>query len=306
MSKINLKHLIPVLLILIGVQIAATLLSIPVKATGATAFGDPEDMSNPFVYLGMVILITAIMLGLAKLKIQWFMAVVIKFFFLITVWASIFFVLSTIVLHLYGASNIVADYLALSLPIVATVIIWQFPEWYVIDTVGLIMCTGVTAIIGVSFGIVPLILLLIIFAVYDAVSVYKTRHMLSLAELVLNLKLPALFIIPKGLGYSYMGSTQWEDLDNVSERQSYIIGMGDIIFPSTMIVSASVFLQGTKLFGLFTLPAIGAMVGSWIGLVVLQWFASKYPRSHAGLPFLNAFTLVGFAVMYGVSMVGGV
>jgi presenilin-like A22 family membrane protease len=127
--------------------------------------------------------------------------------------------------------------------------------------------------------------------------------MLTLAESVLTSKLPALFIIPKNPGFSYVNSEKaWENLDDKEARQAYIIGMGDIIFPSTMVVSACVFLTGTKIFGLFTLPAIGAMIGSLIGLIALQWYATKDPRSHAGLPFLNAFTLAGFGIMYGISM----
>jgi len=299
---IKLGYLIPILLILIGVQIAGTLLAIPLKATEITAFGPAESISNPFIYLGYVILMTAIILGLFKLGFKWF----ITAFFLIVVWATVFFVASTIVLQVYGNTNPTADLVALILPVIAVLLIWKFPEWYVIDTIGFIMCAGATAVIGISFGIYPVIILLIIFAVYDAISVYKTRHMITLAEAVLNQKLPALFIIPKDRSFSYINSKTWDNLDDTKARQTYIIGMGDIIFPSTMVVSASVFLTGTKLFGLFTLPAIGAMIGSWIGLVVLQWYAVKHPQSHAGLPFLNAFTIAGFAIMYVISLITGV
>jgi presenilin-like A22 family membrane protease len=299
---VNLKHLIPILLILIGVQIFASFLAIPVKATNVTAFGDPESIGNPFIYLGLVILMTAVMLFLFRFKL---FKKGIKLFFLITVWATVFFVAETIVLQVYGNTNPIADGLVLILPIIAALLLWKYPEWYVIDTVGFVMCAGVTTIVGVSFGVYPIIILLAIFAIYDAISVYKTRHMIKLAESMLNQKLPSLFIIPKDRNFSYLNSKTWDNLDDVSERQTYIIGMGDIVFPSTMVVSSSVFLTGTKLFGLFTIPALGAMIGSCIGMVALQGYAAKHPQSHAGLPFLNAFTLAGFAIMYGVSLIGG-
>jgi presenilin-like A22 family membrane protease len=306
--KLNIGYLLPILLILIGVQISATMLSIPVKATNVTAFGDPESTSNPFIYLVMVIVMTGIILFLFKFKgiFKKFIRVIIKAFFIITVWATVLFVTQTIVLRLYGDTNPAASYIALLIPVVAAVLIWKYPEWYVIDTIGFIVCVGVTTIIGVSFGIYPVIILLVIFAIYDAIAVYKTRHMITLAEGVLDQKLPALFIVPKEKGFSYIKSKPWKDLDDTKRRQAYIIGMGDIVFPSAMVVSASVFIVGTKIFGIFTIPAIGAMIGSLLGMIALQEFASRYPQSHAGLPLLNSFTIVGFLIMYGISMVAGV
>jgi len=285
---------IPILLILIGVQIAATLIAIPTKASEVTAFGDPESFSSPFVYLGWVIVVTAIILVMFKLGFRKFLTA----FFLLSVWATSSFVTLTMVQQFTDGFNPVANIAALAIPIFFALLIWKFPEWYVIDAIGFIICAGATAIIGVSFGIIPVIILLVIFAIYDAISVYKTKHMLTLAESILTQKLPALFIIPKERGFSYINSHTWTDLDNVTARQTYIIGMGDIIFPSVMVVSASTFLAGPKLFGVFTIPAIGAMVGSWIGLVVLQWYATKHPQTHAGLPFLNTFTIFGFGMMY--------
>jgi presenilin-like A22 family membrane protease len=302
MSGLTLRFLIPILLIMLGVQICATLMAIPLVTTGQTAFGDPQAIENPFIYLGYVIIVTAIFLLLFKFGLGKF----ISWFFYFTTWAITYFVTSMIVYQFWGTSNVLADLIAFILPIIAVILIWKYPEWYIIDTVGFIDCVGVTALVGVSFGIIPLIILLIIFALYDFISVYKTRHMLTLAESVLTSKLPALFIIPKNPGFSYVNSEKaWENLDDKESRQAYIIGMGDIILPSTMVISASVFLNGTKVWGLFTLPALGAMIGSLIGLVALQWYATKNPKSHAGLPFLNSFTLVGFGIMYGISYLTG-
>jgi presenilin-like A22 family membrane protease len=296
-------YILALLLILVGVQILATALAIPIQPTGATAFGDPQDVSNPFIYLGLVIVMSALLIFLFRYKL--FNKGVVAFF-IIAVFTSVYFVLSAINLQFFVDSPI-ADAIALLIAIIAAGLMWKYPEWYVIDTIGFIMCAGATTIIGISFGIYPIIILLVLFAVYDAISVYQTKHMLKLAEGVLNLKIPALFIVPEDRGYSYLKSKkEWTDLDNRKERQAHILGMGDIVFPSTMVVSASVFIVGTKYFGLFTLPAIGAMIGSCIGMVALHWFAEKHPQAHAGLPFLNAFTVLGFLGMYGISVVVGV
>ncbi len=44
------------------------------------------------------------------------------------------------------------------------------------------MGAGAAALFGISFGLLPAILLLSVLAVYDAISVYGTEHMLDLAE----------------------------------------------------------------------------------------------------------------------------
>jgi presenilin-like A22 family membrane protease len=145
---------------MLGVQIGATLLANPLVTTGQTAFGDPQAIENPFIYLGYVILLTAIILLLFKFGFSKF----VSWFFYFTTWAITYFVTSMIVYQFWGESNVLAHVLAFILPIIAVTLIWKYPEWYVIDTVGFIDCVGVTALVGVSFGVIPIIILLIIFS----------------------------------------------------------------------------------------------------------------------------------------------
>jgi presenilin-like A22 family membrane protease len=71
--------------------------------------------------------------------------------------------------------------------------------------------------------------------------------------------------------------------------------MGDLIMPSILVVSANVFIEGYRILGFVNLPAIGAIIGSLAGLVVLLYFVSS-GRPQAGLPPLNGGTLIGFAL----------
>ena len=105
---------------------------------------------------------------------------------------------------------------------------------------GLLLAAGVASIFGVSLGTVPVILLLVILAVYDAISVYKTKHMITLAEGVIDLKTPILFVIPKKRDYSFIKEGIGK-LGDGGERAAFIIGMGDMIMPSMLVVSANVF-----------------------------------------------------------------
>ena len=77
-----------------------------------------------------------------------------------------------------SASAIVAIILAIFL----VIILYKYPEWYVIDISGIIIGTGAIAIFGMSLGILLVIILLIGLAIYDAISVYKTKHMIVLAD----------------------------------------------------------------------------------------------------------------------------
>ena len=79
----------------------------------------------------------------------------------------------------------------------------SYPEWYVIDLSGVILAAGVAAIFGISFGLLPALLLLIGLAIYDAWAVYRTGHMVDLADSVMDLKLPILLVMPKSRSYSF-------------------------------------------------------------------------------------------------------
>ncbi len=111
---------------------------------------------------------------------------------------------------------------------------------------GILIGSGVAAIFGVSLDILPVCLLLVLLAVYDAISVYKTKHMITLAEGVIDQKTPILFVIPKRKGYSFIKDGIGKLTDG-GERSAFIIGMGDMIMPSILVVSANVFVHGDRI-----------------------------------------------------------
>jgi len=102
-----------------------------------------------------------------------------------------------------GATDL-ATGIVLLLSILSTVLLYKYPEWYVIDALGILIGAGVAAIFGASLEVLPVIILLILLAVYDAISVYKTKHMITLAEGVMDMKTPILFVIPKRKDYSFI------------------------------------------------------------------------------------------------------
>src|SRR2546422_850554 len=112
----------------------------------------------------------------------------------------------------------------------------------VVDTVGFVTAAGVTAILGISFGAIPAILLLVALAFYDAWAVYRTKHMITLADELTSQRLPILLVIPKKAGYSFREQKSLKaQVASGEERETRVIGPGGRIIPGIMSVSAFTF-----------------------------------------------------------------
>jgi len=322
---VELKNTIPLLampLLLLAVEIGALLISLPVQASGITAFEDPASMANPLIFIAILLAFTAFLLILIKYNLKKVIAAIIGLSILFTfayIYAAIVYaaigataagaqgwwdaVIPGVVIYSMTAQTLMATTIIVVLAVVSTILLYKYPEWYVIDALGILIGAGVASIFGVSLDVLPVVILLLLLAVYDAISVYKTKHMITLAEGVIDLKTPILFVIPKQRDYSFIRDGIGK-LQDGGERAAFIIGMGDMIMPSILVVSANVFMKGTRLFGVINLPALGAIIGSLAGLVVLLHFVMS-GKPQAGLPPLCGGTILGFLAGIGVAMLAG-
>jgi presenilin-like A22 family membrane protease len=286
----DIKRVIPFLvmpLLLLAVEVGSILISLPVQAAGITAFEDPTSLANPFIFIAILLVFTGFLLLLIKYgKKSWIAAIIA-----ISIFLTFVYIFSALVNVVTADPNLAAA-LVLVLSLLAIVLLYKYPEWYVIDGLGILIAAGVAAIFGSSLEYYLVIVLLVLLAVYDAISVYKTKHMITLAEGVIDLKTPILFVIPKRRDYSFIRDGIGK-LDDGGERAAFIIGMGDLIMPSILVVSANVFLKGWRIAGIINLPALGAIIGSLAGLSVLLYFVSS-GKPQAGLPPLNGGTILGF------------
>ena len=188
----------------------------------------------------------------------------------------------------------------------------KFPEWYVVDAIGITTAAGVTAILGISFGTLPAILLLIALAFYDAWAVYRTKHMITLADELTSQRLPILLVIPKKAGYSFRQQKSLkEQVASGEEREAMFVGLGDLIIPGILAVSAFTFSSAAGRSFLGVLPngiiAFGTVLGSLVGFMVLMRYVLK-GNPQAGLPLLNGGALLGFIIasllVYGTVHIG--
>lgn len=227
------------------------------ESAGMVVFENPEDVSNSIIYFILILLFTALVLFLARS--QHFLAGLIYFLTLI----SIFYVLIPFL-----------DIFALFIAIFITAALIKKPHWLLVNISAFLLSVGIAAMFGISLEPLPVIVLLAILAVYDAISVYKTKHMLSLADSVTKINAPMVFIIPKG-------------------KDKMLMGVGDVVIPAILAVSAQRFTNSPEI-AFIKLSALLTILGGFFGLSLLLYLVEKKKGAHAGLPFINTGAIIGF------------
>ncbi len=283
---------------LIATEAGALLLATPMAASGYAAFEDPSSLENPIWFIAMLLVFTAFLLILIRYRFRWLMQAVI--------WASLFiaYVYVFTGLFLLAGSSDLFFIAGVICAVAATLLLWKYPEWYIVDILGVLLAAGIASIFGISLEPIPVILLLVILAVYDAISVYRTKHMLTLAEGIVDNRMPIMVVVPRKEGYSFIrdgvgGKITPDEGTEIEpgkerERSAYLMGLGDLIMPAILVVSGSVFLPGSGI-GILTLPAAGAVAGSLAGYLLLHRLVSG-GKPQAGLPPLNGGAISGFVL----------
>ena len=231
------------------VQILALFLSTPMEVNDMQAFEDPTQVSNSIYYIIMILGFTLFVLIAIKKNMKWVISLFIYFAIISTLY-YVFFALFTLFPSLSGFEAIASVLISTGM----TVLLYKYPEWYVVDIVGVCIAGGVSALIGISLSVIPVIVLLVLLAIYDAISVYKTKHMIAMAEGIMDLKLPILFVIPKHSNYSFLQ----ENFKAGEKREAFFMGLGDAVMPTLLVVSANVFMQSN---GGISYPVLGAILG---------------------------------------------
>ena len=297
--KGTVRTIIFMALIFLVAQLGALVMASSILSTEDRAFSNPNDPLIPIYYIGAIILFTLAVLYIIKKKRE----DIVKFIFIGAVAFTIFYVLIAIAAKL--TSNIVGLVLPLVVTGTLTYYLIKKPEWYVVDASGVLMAIGVIGIFGISLNILPVLILLVVLAIYDAVSVYGTKHMVALADGVTGMRLPILLVIPKKRGYSYLtqGSLV-KELEEGEEREAMFMGLGDIIIPGVLVTSSYSFLaaSGSGPFHMEGIDAnllvsLGTLLGAMLGFAALMTFVMK-GRPQAGLPLLNGGAILGYLLFY--------
>lgn len=259
-------------------------LALLIKNLFQPTFEDTGDPVNILYIFVIIIVMTIIILIIAR----YWKKQVIQALILFAIGYTAFFIF----VPLFGFLPDVLPIIVSALIAVALVVtLYKFPEWYIIDLCGVIVGAGAIAIFGISLSVLLVIVLLVVLAVYDAISVYKTKHMIDLADTVMDLKLPVLLVVPKIRRYSLIKETKSlkDTLKEDEERDAFFMGLGDIVMPGILVVAAY-----------HTIPdglpiALSVLVGTLVGFLILMTFVIK-GKPQAGLPLLCSGAILGYII----------
>jgi presenilin-like A22 family membrane protease len=185
----------------------------------------------------------------------------------------------------------------------------------------LLMYIGIAVLLAPILSVWIAILLLILIALYDAYAVWKSKHMITLAEFTRKANLfPGLSLnyIKKKDKTIILGSeteTHTANKEHKSkerhEEHSHVkkgmktgvLGGGDVVFP--MLFAGAVFIhligKGHTMFQALALSTIISLFAA-IALALLFYFGKK-DRFYPAMPFISAGCFVGYGVMSLVMMI---
>jgi presenilin-like A22 family membrane protease len=199
--------------------------------------------------------------------------------------------------------------IGLLVSIILMILLYVHSEWYVVNTVGILVGSGVIVMLGVSFVPTLIMVFMVAAAIYDAWAVYKSKHMLDLADTMINLNLPILLVAPQGSDYSFraerappstvISAPSTDDQVSPQPRERVIkksndamlMGLGDVIFPGMLVLSVLQYIGGDDGW----IMAITTLIGSLIGYSILMWYVGQ-GKAQAGLPLLNGGAILGYIV----------
>ncbi len=269
----------------------------PFVAAGEVAFVNPSDPFNLVLFFGILIIFTAIVLLIARLG----KTKIIQALFLGSTGLLGLYVFNPLLSYIFpwtltvdpfGTVGPVSFGVSVAIMAVIVALLVKYPEWYVIDISGIITAVGAIAMLGISLTIFIVLALLIGMALYDAISVYKTKHMIDLADTLIDLKLPILYVIPKSRGYSLIKQTKGlkESIKEGEKRDAFFLGVGDIVIPGILAVAAFHNVSDNGL-----IIGLSVVAGTLLGFAFLMTFVIK-GKPQAGLPFLCPGAIIGYVV----------
>lgn len=143
---------------------------------------------------------------------------------------------------------------------------------------------GVGSVFGLSLDPLLIVVLLLIFSIYDVIAVYKTKHMIKMAKEMIEARAIPGIILPQKISEI---SAPLEDVR--MGGRFLILGGGDIIFPLILVTSL---VPQSILYSLIVaiFATIGLLVSIWI------FISQKTRQPIPALPPIALFSIIGFLI----------
>lgn len=212
--------------------------------------------------------------SLALMRSHKLSAILLKLFFIVVVFSGTQFVFEVLFPQPWGAF--------LTLVIVGIVLLVRSVLTH--DVGMLLGIAGLSSVLGLSITPLTGTIVLAVFAIYDVVAVYRTHHMVRLAESMIQAGTIFGFIIP----------AHWRDFLRHSKHaqpgeQFMILGSGDIGLPIVFAASmVSVSVAGAGFVAMFSLLGLFA--------THMIFTNQRVRRPMAALPPIATATIIGYGV----------
>jgi len=153
------------------------------------------------------------------------------------------------------------------------------------DILIILGAAGVGSFLGLSLKPEIVIGFLVIFSIYDFIAVYQTKHMIKMAEEMIESQAILGLIIPSDI------RDFQEKLEKIRPGGKFLVlGGGDIIFP--LLLCSSLVSQGTLRILIITVfSLIGLFLSFWILL------SQKTRRPIPALPPIALFSIIGYLII---------
>jgi presenilin-like A22 family membrane protease len=184
-----------------------------------------DQPSTSFLLFGLVLVASLLVLVLIKFNLSFLL-------YYFTEYVGLF-VLTFIMLSVF-----INLYFALIISGAVVVLRYAVKQFRKISVV--ILAIGIAALLGVSLGVLPVIVFLVLLSLYDILAVRKTKHMQIIAEDVYK-----------------RGGSQIFTFD--SKNETFVLGSADIILPSILVVSVFLNYSATEAF-LSSIFALGGLL----------------------------------------------
>ncbi len=149
-----------------------------------------------------------------------------------------------------------------------------------------ISITGIGTIVGTMFSGFEIVVLLIVFSIYDFIAVYKTKHMVKMATEMIKTKAIMGLIIP------FDFKDLFNNLEKEDKSKFMILGGGDLSFP-LFLVSAVTLSHGVKEALFLTAFACLGLFASFF-----LFMSQKIKKAIPALPPIAFFLIIGYLIIY--------
>ncbi len=257
----------------------------------------PESPEVSFFLFGYIIVVTIVILIIIRYK-KVVLRGVEAFVIFVSAWVTFAFLIpfsiqnvwlefiSFLLSPLGSMGFILFNILALNSLFALALTVWKILRPTVVsqNVAAIFSGSGVGALLGVSLGIVPCIIFMMILSIYDFISVFITKHMVKMAKAITERPMAFTIAAPhkfKKAKYIHHKKTK-------KKIHVFQLGLGDIIIP--LMFSVSILNKFTIFHSMIT------VIGSMIGLLLLTFYITRKPRPLPALPFVCTGALSGYLI----------